>query len=69
MSFGTAIIKENCIYSFGGLSVDGGSQNPIQRLDLAQDNTIKQVELLGNPTGDFAFPILLITNNDTCVTN
>jgi len=69
MAFGTAIIEDNCIYSFGGLSVDGGSQNPIQRIDLAQDNTIEQTELLGSTAGDFAFPILLFTDFDTCVAN
>ena len=69
MAFGMAIMEENCIYSFGGRQDDGGTQNPIQRIDLDQDGTIEQTELLGNPTGDFAFSILLIADIDTCVTN
>ncbi|CBY23675.1 unnamed protein product [Oikopleura dioica] len=70
MAFGSSIKVNNQIYLFPGL--DGNSDNgefPIQRLDLANDSTIEQVELIGNNDEYFMFPILYITDANTCTNN
>jgi hypothetical protein len=66
MAFGSAFVTGNSIYSFG--STDGHS-SPIQRLDMATDGTIEGVELIGSQDNLYYFPILFITDADTCVTN
>jgi len=67
MGRGSAILFENSIYSFGGLNND--LQFPIQRLDMATDGTIEQIELIGAHDDYEPFPILLITDANTCVTH
>jgi len=70
MAFGSSIKVNNQIYLFPGL--DGNSDNgefPIQRLDLANDSTIEQVELIGNNDEYLIFPILYITDANTCTIN
>ena len=70
MAFGSAILDGNSIYSFGItdvlFSTDSGL---IQRLDMASDGTIEGVELIGSHEKLFYYPILFITDADTCVTN
>ncbi|CBY33468.1 unnamed protein product [Oikopleura dioica] len=67
MGFGSSIKLDNQIYSFGG-SGKGGIP-PIQRLDLAEDGTIEQIELIGNQDAAFYLPILYIVDAHTCTNN
>ena len=70
VSYGSAIINGNSIYSFGGYgrnSFQKFSIFPIQRLDMGGDGTIEQIEHIGNQTKIY-FPIMFITDINTCAT-
>ena len=67
MAFGSAILDGNSIYSFAGKN--GDSQYPVERLDMATDGTIEGSELIGTQDGFFRYPVLFITDANTCVTN
>jgi hypothetical protein len=64
MNSAMAMFDGNSVYSFGGYSDD--SQYPIQRLDMAEDGTIEQIELIGAQTAQFYHPHLFKTENNTC---
>ncbi|CBY13541.1 unnamed protein product [Oikopleura dioica] len=64
---GSAIKLHNQIYSFGGRGI--GEFHPIQRLDLAGDGTVDQIELIGNHDDTFWRPILYIVDANTCTNN
>ena len=64
---GSAIKLHNQIYSFGGRG--NGESHPIQRLDLAGDGTVDQIELIGNHDDTFWRPILYIVDANTCTNN
>ena len=67
VSGGSAIKLHNQIYSFAGNGK--GGIYPIQRLDLAEDGTIEQIELIGNQDTAFFWPILYIVDAHTCTNN
>jgi len=67
MAFGSSKKVNNQIYLFPGY--DGNGEFPIQRLDLAENGTIEQVELIGNNDEYLIFPILYITDANTCTIN
>ena len=67
MAYGSSIKVNNQIYLFPGR--DGNGEYPIQRIDLEEDGTIEQVELIGNHDELFRFPILYITDANTCTNN
>ena len=69
VSWGSAILQGNSVYSFGGRapSDEENYRFPVQRIDLAQDGTIEQVELIAEQSTFNENPFLLITDADTCV--
>ena len=67
MGYGTAVFDGKSLYSFAGQNMD--SQFPIQRLDMATDGTIEQIELIGTQDEYLLYPILFFTDANTCVTN
>ena len=71
MSWGSAILEGNSVYSFGGRAASDEENfiYPVQRIDLAQDGTIEQVELIAEHSSFYENPYLLITDADTCATN
>ena len=72
VSWGSAILEGNSVYIIGGSAPSDFFENfelPVQRIDLAQDGTIEQVELIAEHTFFYENPYLLITDADTCATN
>jgi len=70
VSWGSAILEGNSVYSFGGrTAADTNIAFPVQRIDLAQDGTVEQVELIAEHGFFYENPYLLITDADTCATN
>merc|ERR1712071_390660 len=70
VSWGSAILEGNSVYSFGGRAAeDAENFFPVQRIDLAQDGTVEQVELIAEHSFFHENPYLLITDADTCATN
>ena len=70
MSWGSAILEGNSVYIIGGSAPSDYFENfelPVQRIDLAQDGTIEQVELIAEQSTFNENPFLLITDADTCV--
>ena len=60
----SAIKFHNQIYAS---AADESGSYPIQRLDLAEDGTIEQIELIGNHNS--AEPVLYIVDANTCTNN
>jgi len=64
---GTAILVDNAIYSFG---INGNNEGPIQRIDIENDFTIKEIKTIGDQGNQFWWPILLVVDtNADCVVN
>jgi len=63
LAYGSALITGQSIYIFPGWA---NGRTETQRLDLHDDNTIEKVTVIGNQNNNLPYPILFITERDSC---
>ena len=63
VGFVSTINVNNFIYVFGGFNVD---ERPIQIIELREDSTIEQTDIIGYQTGGYGHPILYAVDSNHC---
>ncbi|CBY10310.1 unnamed protein product [Oikopleura dioica] len=62
-TYGSAIYTGHSIYHFSGYP----SPYPNHRIDLTEDEEIKEVVRIGNHASQYLYPVLLVTENNRCL--
>ena len=65
---GSSIQIDQLIYVFGGLEFDSNIRmRSIQRIEISEDDNIKNITVIGEQNEDYYYPVLFQAENDFCV--